>query len=187
MQTIDRTTMLKIENITLSDNEKANLSLKYLGNTIKLTTTYPNYGGIRYWFICPLCKKRVATLHEYHTYYLCRVCSNLYYTSQEYHRGDEADLILSYLIDIRAKYLRLSRASEAVPSIFDVNFLSYVPTKPKGMHYVTYTKKINEIEAMIQTYIEMINIYNNLKHAHKEKIDKQYNQAVKYQEKHFKQ
>jgi len=56
-----------------------------------LTKTFPNYGGFRYWFICPACGKRVRKLYAPPNlgYFFCRTCQNLTYTScRESHRYD---------------------------------------------------------------------------------------------------
>ncbi len=56
---------------------------------IRLQTTYPNYGGVRWWFTCPLvagdipCNRRVGKLYlpPGARYYGCRHCHNLTYQS----------------------------------------------------------------------------------------------------------
>ena len=60
---------------------------------IRLTTTPCNFGGHRYWFICPLsidsvgCGRRVRTLYlpPGGKYFGCRHCYNLTYKSQQEH------------------------------------------------------------------------------------------------------
>ncbi len=55
---------------------------------VQLTTTSCNYGGNRYWFICPLtvngnyCGRRVGTLYKAGDYFGCRHCHNLTYESR---------------------------------------------------------------------------------------------------------
>jgi hypothetical protein len=52
---------------------------------VKLTTTRPNYGGTRYWFICPRpgCGRRVAKLYVTENKTLrCRRCLRLVYEIQ---------------------------------------------------------------------------------------------------------
>jgi hypothetical protein len=41
-----------------------------------------NYGGFRYYFHCPICKKRMRKLYFTHGAFLCRKCLNLGYYSQ---------------------------------------------------------------------------------------------------------
>lgn len=64
---------------------------------IPLTTTRPGWGGIRWWFVCPLdvlgrpCARRVAKLYlpPSGRYFGCRHCYELTYTScQESHQHD---------------------------------------------------------------------------------------------------
>ncbi len=52
---------------------------------VKLTTTQPNYGGTRYWFVCPRpgCGHRVAKLYVTDSgIWGCRRCLNLAYECQ---------------------------------------------------------------------------------------------------------
>jgi hypothetical protein len=57
---------------------------------VSLTTTPCNFGGVRYWFICPLsrngvyCGRRVANLYKAPgaSYFGCRHCYNLSYESR---------------------------------------------------------------------------------------------------------
>lgn len=63
---------------------------KDLDYKIRLITTPCNYGGKRYWFICPLsingktCLKKVGVLYKpyYADYFGCRHCYNLTYNSR---------------------------------------------------------------------------------------------------------
>jgi hypothetical protein len=51
---------------------------------VKLTTTQPNYGGTRYWYVCPRpgCSRRVAKLYVTDAMWGCRRCLNLVYECQ---------------------------------------------------------------------------------------------------------
>ena len=69
---------------------------------VRLVTTTPTYGGLRWWFICPLvingveCNRRVRKLYLYGRYFGCRHCHNLTYrSSQEAHRFERFDLRLA--------------------------------------------------------------------------------------------
>ncbi len=44
-----------------------------------------NYGGLRYWFLCPNCRsrRRILYLPFYAKYFACRACYNLTYESQQ--------------------------------------------------------------------------------------------------------
>ena len=65
--------------------------------TVHLTTTRPQFGGLRWWFLCPLtvngrpCNRRVGKLYlpTPARYFGCRHCHDLTYTScQESHQFD---------------------------------------------------------------------------------------------------
>jgi len=58
------------------------------GLEIPLTRTLCNFGGFRWWFICPQCWKRVAVLYRppRRTFFLCRHCHELTYESCQEHR-----------------------------------------------------------------------------------------------------
>ena len=50
----------------------------------QLVGTKPHYGGVRWWFLCSRCDRRVSRLHlpiQVRDYFLCRVCHNLTYES----------------------------------------------------------------------------------------------------------
>jgi hypothetical protein len=64
---------------------------------VQLTTTQPRFGGVRWWFVCPLvlngaaCNRRVGKLYlpPAARYFGCRQCHDLTYTSsQEAHSGE---------------------------------------------------------------------------------------------------
>ena len=53
---------------------------------ISLLTTQPHFGGVRYWFECPVCEAQVRTLHLPKgplNSYLCRQCNHLTYGSSQ--------------------------------------------------------------------------------------------------------
>jgi hypothetical protein len=64
---------------------------------VRLATTRPRFGGLRWWFVCPLivngraCDRRVRKLHlpPHGRYFGCRRCHALTYTScQQSHQFD---------------------------------------------------------------------------------------------------
>jgi hypothetical protein len=57
----------------------------HLEQEIPLLHTTPNYGGIRWWFRCPKCSRRVSRLYRPSRAYcfLCRHCHNLTYESAQ--------------------------------------------------------------------------------------------------------
>ncbi len=56
---------------------------------LAIVTTDCNYGGVRYWLVCPECQGRVRKLYMRRLTFACRKCHDLTYTnSQEAHRFD---------------------------------------------------------------------------------------------------
>ena len=49
---------------------------------LNISSTPCNYGGVRYWFICPFCKSNSRRLYSYNHLFGCRCCFNLAYPSQ---------------------------------------------------------------------------------------------------------
>ncbi|MDD2646467.1 MAG: hypothetical protein PHV78_01745 [Patescibacteria group bacterium] len=73
-----------------SELKKVKLQAKIdaLGQRIDITTTPCHFGNERIWFVCPSCKKRVATLYKppMKNALLCRKCHDLTYLKARYHR-----------------------------------------------------------------------------------------------------
>ena len=75
------------------------LRLKYTMTTtresldyrVQLQTTRPYFGGLRWWFTCPLvvngraCRRRVRKLYLKGSYFGCRICHDLTYRSAQEH------------------------------------------------------------------------------------------------------
>lgn len=59
---------------------------------IDLCETSCNYGGHRYWFICPECKRRCGTLFLAGKWFLCRECGRVLYYSQTFKIVSGADI-----------------------------------------------------------------------------------------------
>jgi hypothetical protein len=105
---------------------------------VPMTYTVPNFGGRRWWFICPLvvndrkCGRRIGKLHlpPGARYFGCRHCHDLTYESTR--KNDRSDRIDRRLWAIRRKLA--SRGSVRDP----------LPDKPKGMHWTTYSSLANE-------------------------------------------
>jgi len=50
--------------------------------TALLTTTCPKYGGVRWWYVCPICEKRKTALYVSGAALICRQCAGIHYASQ---------------------------------------------------------------------------------------------------------
>jgi len=74
-------------------NPEAKGEQKELKYDVRLTTTRPRFGGLRWWFLCPLlsdgrpCGRRVGKLYlpPRGRYFGCRQCHNLTYKSCQEH------------------------------------------------------------------------------------------------------
>jgi hypothetical protein len=70
---------------------------------VQLTTTPCNYGGVRYWFICPLvkngqpCGRQVGVLYKAGDYFGCRHCYELTYSSKNENRRYKSYPLLFWL------------------------------------------------------------------------------------------
>jgi len=114
-------------NYTITDrntDEKTDYDYK-----ISLTTTPCNFGGVRYWFICPLsingvyCGRRTGTLYlaSGGRYFGCRHCYNLSYESRNESRLGRIGQ-LGYL-------LKAERQMEELQSQIKRNFYNGKPTR----------------------------------------------------------
>ena len=101
---------------------------------IQLTKTSCNYGGHRYWWLCPKCSKRVSVLYCAGRY-VCRGCIGACYGSQ-----------LQQPID------RLfSRADAIRQRLGWQRGIAYGNQgRPKGMHFTTYYRLVTEHDKLVQ-------------------------------------
>lgn len=121
------------------------VTLKYKRNEesfnyrVGLSFTYPNFGGRRLWFTCPLvrqgrkCHRRTTRLYLPNgaRYFGCRQCYGLAYESQS-----EAP---------RDRYLRRAwKFQEKIKGDCEWGDTDYTP-KPKGMHWKTYHRLHDEM------------------------------------------
>jgi hypothetical protein len=98
--------------------------------TVWFDRTYCNYGGMRIWFRCPHCVRRVAVLYGAGKRFLCRHCYSLTYASQQ---EGCADRLLRKAQGIRRRLGGSESLSDPLPP------------KPKGMHWRTYWRLCEEV------------------------------------------
>lgn len=98
-----------------------------LAYNVPLLTTRPNYGGVKWWFGCPACRRRVRKLYlpPGHKYFVCRRCYRLAYELQ---RKDAQGRAIAKARKVRS---RLGGS----PSLLD-----RFPSPPKGMWSRTYLR-----------------------------------------------
>jgi len=96
---------------------------------INLETSYPNYGGTRYWFTCPVCGKRAAKLYlpPVKAEFACRECHSLSYQCQR-----------------EESWMRAKRRGEKIKGRLRerVEKRGMLNCKPKYMHERTYLRLI---------------------------------------------
>jgi hypothetical protein len=123
----------------LADPENAWMRLQYKHDDkpedykVQLTTTRPNFGGLRWWFICPARRIRMAKLHlaAGGDWFASRQAYGMAYRSQNEASHDRQAS--------RAHQLRRKLGGAA-------GFDQPYPYKPKGMHWKTYNQICDEIE-----------------------------------------
>jgi hypothetical protein len=114
---------------------------EHIDYCVHLVSTSPNYGGLRWWFICPAmvagtaCRRRVRKLYlpPWGSGFACRQCCQLTYTSQ---REGDMSRALSKAQAIRERL----GGSASMSTLF--------PEKPKGMWRKTYRRLRASSEGM---------------------------------------
>ncbi len=105
-----------------------------VNQNIYFTTTTCNYGGIRKWFACPNCGRRVAVLCSDGPLFLCRHCYQLPYSSQN---EGKIDRVFSKKHKLGAK-------------IFENYDNGYGWLKKKGMHWKTFERHYRKYQRVNQ-------------------------------------
>lgn len=110
---------------------------------VRLTTTQPNYGGVRYWFVCPRteCGQRCEVLYRRRgcnaRAFACRACHRVQYVSQRLGAG--------YRAERRAEVL-MSRV--VVGPHGDLR-------RPSRMHVRTFAGLLRDIERLVDSAWEL--------------------------------
>jgi len=103
-----------------------------IASTISLTHTPCHFGGERVWFCCPSCGRRAQKLYMYPAHFRCRTCCGLPYASQQETPLDRG--------------LRKSRKLRRKLGD-DGGLGDPVLWKPRGMHWRSFERLRNQIEA----------------------------------------
>ena len=91
-----------------------------------------HFGGNRYWFLCPCCKTRIATIYKLNNVYRCRHCHNLPFRSQS---ESELDRVIRQAHKLRQRL-------GGPESLYEL-----IKQKPKGMHNSTFERLSKEERA----------------------------------------
>lgn len=99
---------------------------------VQLASSRPNYGGLRWWFVCP-CSRRCAKLYlpPAGRHFRCRMCYRLAYACQ---RETVSDRLLRRADKLRRRHSLGDRGT--------------VPLRPTGMRRATYYRLADEIETL---------------------------------------
>lgn len=95
-----------------------------------------HFGGVRYWFRCPNCSKRVGLMYGRGATFLCRHCCQLGYASQQEGYTDNV----------------LSQKHKLGERIFDRYEGGRGYGKKKGMHWKTYRRLHSKYEVLEQAW-----------------------------------
>jgi len=106
---------------------------------VNLARTYPNYGGIRYWFVCPISGNKTKKLYlpSGKRIFASRNAHNLVYHSQ---REDSHGRVVRKMYDL------IDKLGGRQNYIF----------KPKGMHTDTYRDLIGEIQFLEKQSLNLL-------------------------------
>ena len=111
---------LRLEGLVKAFDDHINVDIGMLSHRIGLTHTPCYFGGVRRWFICTQCSKRMGMLYMRHGQFACRHCHKIAYQSQS---GDSEDRLIwqyhSFLHKIANKKLQPPRSRKGI----DNNFL----------------------------------------------------------------
>ena len=94
-----------------------------ISETLRIAETACNYGGVRPWFMCPRCSRRVAVLFLRSGRFMCRPCGRVAYASQ----AEDA-------------MGRAWRRQGKLEARLDENW-----RRPKGMHHATRERLVDGI------------------------------------------
>lgn len=94
--TVEDCQRISVQNI--KEKLSCGIGLNINGITVSLVSSKCNYGGCRYWFVCPKCNWRVGVLYRkpLNQLFLCRKCNNLTYQKTKYRRSKLEPLIASF-------------------------------------------------------------------------------------------
>lgn len=114
--------------IVYSETDKA---LEFNSNRIGLETTPCNYGGVRYWLLCPHCGDSKTGLYIDNGSLICRQCLDVGYYSLRRTKTD----CYYYFLQARKVAMKIDRDFDWDGWQGNGKF----PDRPKGMHRATYS------------------------------------------------
>jgi hypothetical protein len=97
---------------------------------VRLDSTPCQYGGERFWWLCPSCNRRSALLYLRSERFECRSCSKLTYTTSQ-----------------ASRWTRSARKSVELGRRIGVQVGTGYAVKPRGMHWRTFWRLHAEYHA----------------------------------------
>lgn len=186
MQKVTSYPKLTIQQLNFREHPRANC-VNWQGHKIALATTKPNYGGKRFWLVCPYCEKRKGALYQVGRAVICRVCAGLYYAGQDNKarrnmfdkimalHDKQLNLINKLESDLYDSELRIDRLTD-----YDLAYRMYItPRKPKGMHWATYARKLEQIDRISMQLADIYELYQQRREAHDKAIKEQWAEAIR--------
>jgi len=79
---------VRLEALVKAFDDHITVDIGMTSHWIGLTQTQCNFGGIRRWFTCPRCGKRMGMLYFRRNYFACRHCQKIAYQSQSGNADD---------------------------------------------------------------------------------------------------
>jgi hypothetical protein len=99
-----------------------------------IASTVCGFGGYRHWFVCPACESRAGTLFVHDQRLACRRCHGLAYRSQSSNAMQTA-------------MARMFKHMHPLTPDF---------TRPKGMHWQTYMRLLEQAHTVMLPVWEMV-------------------------------
>ena len=133
-----------IRGVSVGDNATAiEYDINGQFTRVDLTTTACNFGKHRYWFTCPYCKGRKATLYLGNSGLACRKCYRLAYPVENKTRSD------------RAVYCAF-KINDLLGFTGDIDCLG---DKPKGMHWKTFNRLIEKRDDYSEIFLVNLGLW----------------------------
>jgi hypothetical protein len=107
-----------------------------IADTFYFESVPNNYGGEKVYFRCPYCDRRSRFLYLHRRHFKSRLCARLNYCSQQMSKGVDLSIL-----GMQRALKKLGIKDDFAP----IDMECYTPPKPKGMHYKTYFKLLEEL------------------------------------------
>ncbi|QEA32127.1 hypothetical protein [Secundilactobacillus malefermentans] len=137
------------------------------GQLLEITKTACNYGGWRYWFVCPSCQKRFTALYCKNERWMCRKCHGLLYRDQIEEK--QPKYIQSF-----HNAIRVARKIDPQFNVYLIEFIqqygNMFPMKPRGMHVQTYARLKFEYYQQIELMLNQMNALTISRYKHGQQL-----------------